>query len=265
MKTSTLSRISILQMLTLACAASITSVVRGEPSWESAPRLSIYSEGSWKEEQPTITMQNQFKLHLARLSVDNKERVSAYVGLNWDSELVKTDLTSLQATTFSPLLGVRARPFAVVPAWFFVEHRRPFSADKPLNGDSRWESDSRPGAFAYDEWELKRLSRRMGIFSEAYGEAVASTLTTANLFTSMWSRIGLRAHLSRKFTADAFGNLQLKKATTRAPGDNLAQMGPFARIRYQTGSTGAALSAGPAFTVYRNWAWSGLLVLSAEL
>jgi hypothetical protein len=258
--------ILFLFIFTIANSYSATADESLSNFWAFKNDTEVYSESTYLSRFDDIVNDTRLRLHLLSYG----DLFQSYVGVLVEQDTRSNEREAWNDNNVSPNLGVSSHPMSGVPLYFFAEYRELIRVAPRPSGYSPNEGDFRVGPYAYDLWELARISRRQGVFSEAYGEAIYSSRLGNNIFASAWSKTGLRNKLNAHLNFDAYVEGVMKRE--RSGGwieENLQEVGPATRLIGAWGNIYSSLSLRRGFGSHLGGggtyaAWTGLFVFAGS-
>jgi hypothetical protein len=270
MARSVCKNFSIFSLIACAVIVSLSPVAiaaESEAVSRESLRVTHYTETSWLSQYDDLVVSSKVKVDVMRLGP-----VQGYGGAILEQDSRSTSGTIYNDNGISPLVG------ATMPLWIpqlglFTEYRQTFRVINKPDTRGGSQPDFLLGTFGYQYWNLADLSsssNRTSFFEEAYGEIISRSKLDFNPMMESWSKTGFRWAMARGFAADAFLDIEFRRASTGEPEDNFQSLGPGLRLSYFGNKFSASLGTHQELGSYTNRSdsisrWKTLFVISGAL
>lgn len=220
-----------------------------------------YTETSWLSQYNDIVVTSKLKLELMHAGP-----VHGYGGAVLEQDSRSTNGTIYNDNGVSPMVGAWV-PLFIPQLALFTEYRQTFRVVNKPDSRTGSQPDLLLGGYGYQYWSLASLTEATSFFTEAYGDLISRSKLSFNPMLESWSKSGMRWDLKRGFSADAFLDVEFRRASTGEAEDNFQTLGPGVRINYFGQRFSASLGTHQELGAYTNRSdsisrWKTLFVIS---
>jgi len=266
---------SICKMFSNFCLIVVTVLIgcamaggdaRADVSFDSI-EATHYTETSWLSQYDDVVVTSRLKLELMHAGP-----VRGYGGAVLEQDSRSSNGTIYNDNGVSPMVGAWM-PIVIPQLALFTEYRQTFRLINKPDSRSGSQPDLLVGSYGYQYWRLADLSATGALFQEAYGDVISRSKLSFNPMLESWSKTGTRwsmNHLIEGLSADAYLDIEFRRASTGEAEDNFQTLGPGLRLNYFAQKFSAALSTHEEIGSYTQSSssisrWKTLLVISGAL
>lgn len=254
--------LTIAALVTLATAGSVIDCrsARAEVSLSSL-EATHYTETSWLSQYNDIVVTSELKLDLLRAGP-----LHGYGGAVLEQDSRSTNGTIYNDNGVSPMVGAWM-PLIIPQIALFTEYRQTFRVINKPDSRAGSQPDLLMGSYGYQYWALAPIASSGSLFQEMYGEFISRSKLSFNPVLESWSKTGYRYNLQHGLAADAFLDIEFRRASTGEAEDNFQTLGPGLRLTYFAQKFSASLGTHQEIGAYTNRSdsisrWKTLFVIS---
>jgi hypothetical protein len=223
-----------------------------------------YTETSWLSQYDDLVVTSKLKL-----DVMHAGPVRAYGGAVLEQDSRSSNGTIYNDNGVSPMVGAWM-PLFIPQLALFTEYRQTFRVINKPESRTGSQPDLLLGGYGYQYWSLVQTSEKSSLFTEAYGDLISRSKLEFNPMLESWSKSGMRWALAHGFSADAFLDVEFRRASTGEAEDNFQTLGPGLRLNYFGQNFSASLGTHQEIGAYTNRSdsisrWKTLFVISGAL
>lgn len=257
-KVSLTSAILVTSFLNIGCES-----VRADVSSDSF-QATHYTETSWLSQYNDVVVTSKLKLDLMHAGP-----VHGYGGAVLEQDSRSTNGTIYNDNGVSPMVGAWM-PLFIPQVALFTEYRQTFRVINKPDSRTGSQPDLLLGSYGYQYWSLAQVSTTSSLFTEAYGDLISRSKLSFNPMLESWSKSGMRWAFTHGFSADAFLDIEFRRASTGEAEDNFQTLGPGLRLNYFGQKFSASLGTHQEIGAYTNRSdsisrWKTLFVISGAL
>ncbi len=223
-----------------------------------------YTETSWLSQYNDLVVTSKLKLDVMRAGP-----LHAYGGAVLEQDSRSTNGTIYNDNGVSPMVGAWM-PLLIPQIALFTEYRQTFRVINKPDTRSGSQPDLLLGSYGYQYWTLASAWKTGSFFQEMYGDLISRSKLSFNPMLESWSKTGMRWAIRNGFSADAFFDLEFRRASTGEVEDNFQTVGPGLRLNYFGQNFSASLGTHQEIGSYTNRSdsisrWKTLFVISGAL
>lgn len=247
-------------MLTVAGIAIECRSAHAEISMASL-QATHYTETSWLSQYNDLVVTSELKLDLLRAGP-----LHGYGGTVIEQDSRSSNGTIYNDNGVSPMVGAWM-PLFIPQIALFTEYRQTFRVINKPDTRAGSQPDLLLGSYGYQYWDMAPVTSTSSLFQEVYGDFISRSKLSFSPVLESWSKTGLRYTVQHGFAADAYLDIEFRRASTGEAEDNFQTLGPGLRLNYFGQKFSASLGTHQELGAYTNRMdsisrWKTLFVIS---